>query len=161
MDMEDPEATGEREQEHREPIKAPTAKIETITGVIEGGAIEDSKDPKNPWRLYKVKIDGKWFGTLDEKQGETAKALKGKAAIVTFTAAAKGNKIVSIEPAVVEPPKDPGALREEAVSLVEKSKPTKVTAAMAAAGITEYEDGGDWQSVSIEKLTALVGELKK
>jgi hypothetical protein len=32
---------------------------------------------------------------------------------------------------------------------------------MKAAGITEYEEGGDWQSVSVEKLTALVAELKK
>ena len=57
--------------------------------------------------------------------------------------------------------KDPGSIRTEASELVEKSKPTKVTAAMKAAGITEYEDGGDWQSVSIEKLAALVSELKK
>lgn len=48
----------------------------------------------------------------------------------------------------------------EAVALVERAKATKVTKAMAAAGITEYEDGAEWQGAAIEKITELVRLLK-
>ena len=99
------------------------------------------KEGEAKWADYMKVIDVEEGAAVPDKKGKSEKALKGRLA--------------------TEPPKDPGAIREEAVALVEKSKPTKVTSAMAAAGITEYEDGGDWQSVSIEKLTALVGELKK
>jgi hypothetical protein len=99
------------------------------------------KEGEAKWADYMKVIDVEEGPGVADKKGKSEKALKGRLA--------------------TEPTQDPGAIRAEASELVEKGKPTKVTAAMAAAGITEYEEGGDWQSVSIEKLAALIAELKK
>ena len=153
--------------ETREPIKAPQAKTApatdgqlSIEAVIDSVSVKDGKGARGPWKKYGVKVGEVWYSTFDAKAGAVAESLKGKAARIVYTTDANGyHNIVSIEAAKAEQAA-PGAILAEAVSLVEKGKPTKVTAAMKAASITEYEEGGDWQSVSIEKLTALVSLLK-
>ena len=153
-----------------EPIKPPQAKAAaqptegqvTVDVTIDSVSVKDSPaGAAKAWKKYGVKVGEVWYSTFDAKAGAVAESLKGKAARIVYTTDAKGyHNIMSIE-AVRAEQAAPGAILAEAVSLVEKSKPTKVTAAMKAAGITEYEEGGDWQSVSIEKLAALISELKK